>query len=127
MLIRLFTIAAAALWFAAPAVANCQEELNKLKQPTVAAETGAVTDNSGMPATKHQEEVLPGKQQDSGSTTGAVEAISPHQKQVTGQPSEKPTDKIGQLMAEARKMVDAGDEQGCMKKVSELKNLMGIK
>jgi hypothetical protein len=127
MPIRLFTIAAATLWFAAPAVADCQEELNNLKQPTVAAETGAVTDNSGMPATKHQEEVLPGKQQDGGSTTGAVEAISPHQKQVTDQPSTKPTDKIGQLMAEARKMVDAGDEQGCMKKVAELKNLMGIK
>jgi hypothetical protein len=108
-------------------VADCQEELNNLKEPTVAAETGAVTDNSGMPATKHQEEVLPGKQQDGGSTTGAVEAISPHQKEVTGQPSTKPTDNIGQLMAEARKMVDAGDEQGCMKKVSELKNLMGIK
>ena len=125
MPIRLFTIAAATLWFAAPAVADCQAELNNLKQPTVAAETGAVTDNSGMPATKHQEEVLPGKQQ--GSTTGAVEAISPHQKQVTDQPSGKPTDKIGQLMADARKMADAGDEQGCMKKVPELKNLMGIK
>jgi len=56
-----------------------------------------------------------------------VEAISPHQKQVTGQPAGKPTDKISQLMVEARKMVDAGDEQGCMKKVSELKDLMGIK
>ena len=131
MFIRLFTIAAATLWFAAPAVADCQEELNNLKQPTVTAETGAATDNSGMPATKHQEEVLPGKQgsgtETTGSTTGAVEAISPHQKQVTDQPSGKPTDKIGQLMAEARKMGDAGDEQGCMKKVSELKNLMGIK
>lgn len=31
--IRLFTIAAATLWFAAPAVADCQEELNNLKQP----------------------------------------------------------------------------------------------
>jgi hypothetical protein len=48
-------------------------------------------------------------------------------KQVTGQPSDKSTDKIGQLMADARKMANAGDEQGCMKKVSELKNLMGIK
>jgi hypothetical protein len=132
MLIRLFTLTAATLLFAAPAVADCQEELNNLKQPTVTAETGAVTDNSGMPATKHQEEVLPGKQQGtgteaSGSTTGAVEAISPHQKQVTDQPAGNPTDKISQLMADARKMVDAGDEQGCMKKVSELKNIMGIK
>ncbi len=132
MFIRLFTIAAATLCFAAPAVAACQEELNNLKQPAVTAETGAATDNSGMPATKHQEEVLPGKQQSSGtestgSTTGAVEAISPHQKQVTDQPSGNQTEQIGQLMAEARKMVEAGDEQGCMKKVSELKNLMGIK
>ncbi|MEK1851594.1 MAG: hypothetical protein AAAC48_06820 [Phyllobacterium sp.] len=132
MSIRLFAIAAATLWFAAPAVADCQQELSNLKQPAVSAETGAVTDNSGMPATKHQEEVLSGKQQKSGteitgSTTGAVEAISPHQKQVTGQSSGTPTDKIGQLMVEARKMVDAGDEQGCMKKVSELKDLMGIK
>jgi hypothetical protein len=130
MHIRLFTIAAATLWFASPAAADCQGELNNLKQLAVTAETGAVTDNSGMPATKHQEEVLPGKQQGSetsGSTTGAVEAISPHQEQVTGQPAGKPADKIDQLMAEASKMVDAGDEQGCMKKVSELKNLMGKK
>ena len=132
MFIRLFAIAAATLWFAAPAVADCQEELNNLKQATVSAETGAATDNSGMPATKHQEEVLSGKQQGSGtevtgSTTGAVEAISPHQKQVTDQPSGTQTEKIGQLMAEAGKMANAGDEQGCMNKVSELKNLMGIK
>ncbi|PSH59052.1 hypothetical protein CU102_27775 [Phyllobacterium brassicacearum] len=132
MFIRLFTIAAATLCFAAPAVADCQEELNNLKQATVSAETGAATDNSGMPATKHQEEVLSGKQQGSGtevtgSTTGTVEAISPHQKQVTDQPSGSQTEKIGQLMAEAGKMANAGDEQGCMNKVSELKNLMGIK
>ncbi len=132
MFIRLFTIAAATLCFAAPAAAACQEELNNLKQATVSAETGAATDNSGMPATKHQEEVLSGKQQGSGtevtgSTTGAVEAISPHQEQVTDQPSGTQTEKIGQLMAEAGKMANAGDEQGCMNKVSELKNLMGIK
>jgi hypothetical protein len=132
MLIRLFTIAAATLWFAFPAVADCRAELKNLEQPTVTAETGAVTDKSGMPATKHQEEVLPGKQQGSGtetagSTTGAVEAISPHQKQVTGQASGKPTDKIGQLTTEARKMVEAGDERGCLNKVAELKSLMGIK
>lgn len=131
MFVRIFTIAAVTLYFAAPAVADCQEELNNLKQPTISAETGAATDSTGMPATKHQEEVLSGKQgtgtETSGSTTGAVEAISPHQKQVTAQPSEQPADKIGQLMSEARKMVDAGDEQGCMKKVSELKTLMGIK
>lgn len=128
MRIRLFTIAVTMLWFSAPAVADCQAELSNLKQPTVTAETGAVADSSGMPATKHQQEVLPGKQQEStGSTTDAVEAISPHQKDVTGQPSGNPTDKIDQLIAEARTMVDAGDEQGCMKKVSELKSLMGIK
>lgn len=90
MLIRFFTIAAAGtLLFAAPAVAHCQQELSDLEQPAVSAETGAATDNSGMPATKHQEEVLSGKQQQSGTettgtTTGTVEAISPHQKQVTG-------------------------------------------
>lgn len=132
MPIRLFALAAATLWFAAPAVADCKEELNKLKQPAVNAETGAATDKSGMPATKHQEQVLSGEQQKNGtettgSTTGAVEAISPHQKQVTGQPSDQPADKIGELMAAARKMVDSGDEQGCLKNVSELKDLMGVK
>ena len=132
MFIRLFTIAAATLCIAAPAAAACQEELNNLKQPAVSAETGAATDNSGIPATKHQEEVLSGKQQSTGtevtgSTTGAVEAISPHQKQVTDQPSGNQTEQIGQLMAEARKMINAGDEQGCMNKVSEPEELDGYK
>lgn len=81
-----------------------------------------------MPATQHQEEVLSGKHQSgsTGSTSGEVEAISPHQKQVTGQATEKNGD-IGQILADARKLADSGDEEGCMRKLGELKDAMGMK
>jgi hypothetical protein len=120
---------------AAPAFADCREELTKLEQPAVTAETGAATSESGMPATKHQEQVLQGNQSASPETTGStsdagaasnqVEAISPHQKEVTGEATGKDADQVATLMTEARKMADAGDETGCMQKVTELKDLMG--
>jgi hypothetical protein len=84
--------------------------------------------------TKHQEELLPG-QQDSGttgststgSTSEGVKALSPHQKEVTGQATGDGADKPSRLMTEARQMAKAGDEKGCMNKLSELKNLIGVK
>jgi hypothetical protein len=100
-----------------------------LEQPAVSAETGATTGKSGMPATKHQEEVMPGNQGTSGETTGStsnkVEAISPHQQQVTGEATGHDADQVAKMTTEARQMADAGDEAGCMKKVTELKDMLG--
>jgi hypothetical protein len=111
------------------AFADCRQELTKLDQAAVSAQTGAATDPSGMPATKHQKEVLSGNQQGTseettGSTSGKVEAISPHQQEVTGGATGHNADQISQTMAEARKLADAGDEAGCMQKVTELNGLM---
>ena len=100
-----------------------------LEQPVVSAETGASTDKSGMPVTEHQEEVMPGNQTPSGETTGStsgkVEAISPHQEQVTGGATGRNADQVAQMTTEARTLADAGDEAGCMAKVTELKGLLG--
>ncbi|MGB3391129.1 MAG: hypothetical protein WBA88_24465 [Pseudaminobacter sp.] len=133
MSIRLATFTALSLAMAVPAFADCREELTQLEQPAVTAETGAATNESGMPVTKHQEEVLPGNQgvtgettgSTTGSTTGKVEGVSPHQKEVTGAATDQPSDQVAKLMTEAREMADAGDEAGCMQKVTELKDLMG--
>lgn len=135
MYMRLATFTALSVMLAAPAFADCQEELTKLEQPAVTAETGAATNESGMPVTKHQEQLLPGNQGTSPETTGStsdagtasdqVEAISPHQEEVTGKATGDDADQVATLMTEAREMADAGDEAGCMQKVTELKNLMG--
>jgi hypothetical protein len=129
---RIATAAAFVLTLTSPALADCNQELKALEQNVVSAETGASTSESGMPATKHQEEVLAGKQKSgepktTGSTAGAVEPTSPHQEQVTGKRSTQSAKHASQLMAEARKMSEAGDEQECMKKVAELKDILGVK
>jgi len=70
-----------------PAAANCEAELSKLKDAVTAAETGATTAESGVPATKHQEQVLTataGTETTESSSGAAVEAVTPHQKEVTG-------------------------------------------
>ena len=127
MSIRLATIIAISFLVASPALADCKHDLAMLEQPAVSAETGASTDKSGMPVTQHQEQVMPGNQTTSGETTGStsnkVEAISPHQEQVTGVATGH--DQIAQMMPEARKLADTGDEAGCMRKVTELKGLLG--
>jgi hypothetical protein len=132
MFVRLATTTAFSLLMATPGFADCSRELKALEQAVVTAETGASTNESGMSATEHQEEVLQGNQQDSGtettgSTGGKVEAISPHQKQVMGLPSGQSSTQVSELMAEAGKLAEAGDEPGCMNKVSELKTLLGAK
>jgi hypothetical protein len=55
-----------------------------LEQKVVSAETVASTSETGMAATKHQEELLTGKQKSgapetTGTTARAVEPASPHQ------------------------------------------------
>jgi hypothetical protein len=125
-----FLITAAVLCLmAGPTWAGCTEELAKLEPAVVTAETGASTDPSGMDPTKHQEEVLSGAKTDAGtettaSTSGQVEATSPHQKEVMGQKDTKAPD---QIMKDASEMAKAGDEAGCMKKLDELKSALGEK
>jgi len=128
---RIATVAAFALILASPAFADCKQDLKALEQNVVSAGTGASTSESGMPATKHQEEVLAGKQKSgepetTGSTAVAVEPTSPHQEQVTGKRTQS-DEHASQLMAEARQMSEAGNEQECMKKVTELKDMLGAK
>jgi hypothetical protein len=133
MLIRLIAATAVPLLLAAPALADCRQELDKLGQAITSAETGASGSGSGAPVTEHQEEVMPGEQKKgtgteiTGSTGTQTEAISPHQEQVTGTRTGESADKPSQLVAEARKMADAGDEQGCMRKLAEIKGLIGEK
>lgn len=129
---RIATTAAFALILASPAFADCNQELKALEPNVVTAETGASRSESGMPATKHQEELLANKQkgaeqQTTGSTAAAVEPTSPHQEQVVSKRSTQSVEQVNQLMAEARKMSEAGDEPGCMKKAAELKEVLGIK
>ncbi|MER8422023.1 hypothetical protein [Mesorhizobium sp. M1329] len=46
---------------------------------------------------------------------------------MTGNRSAESAEHPSELMAEARKMSQAGDEQGGMKKLAELKDALGIK
>ena len=132
MFTRIAMATALALVLGSPAFADCSQELKKLEPSVVTADTGASTNPSGMPATKHQEQVLSGKQNSgnqevTGSTAGEVKPGSPHQEQVTGKRSAQSAEHASQVMADARKMAQAGDEQGCMKKVADLKHLLGVK
>ena len=51
---------------------------------------------------------------------------SPHQEQVTKRGTQS-AENANQLIAEARKLSAAGNEQECMKKAAELKDVLGIK
>ena len=83
MLNRIATTTALALMLAGPAFADCAKELKALEQNVVSAETGASTNKSGMPVTKHQEGVLRGKQgsgePETTGSTGTVSPTTPHQ------------------------------------------------
>jgi hypothetical protein len=129
MLMRTAIVSGFALILASPALADCNQELAALEPNVVSAETGATSDPSGMPATKHQEEVMAGKQADKETTgaSGQVEPTSPHQEQVTGKRSSQSAEHPSQVMAEAKKMAQSGDEKGCMDKVTELKEMLGTK
>ena len=114
---------------ALPAAANCEQELSKLNDAVTTAETGATTAQSGVPATKHQEEVLTGDKAPAGTeATGsvAVEAVSPHQKEVMGAKGAADAAHPSDLMKEASDLAKAGDEAGCLEKVTQLKKLMGV-
>ena len=131
MSMRIIAATVLPLLLAGPAFANCSQELQKLEQATVSAETGASTNKAGVPVTKHQEEAMRGTQkgvsQETTGSTGQVKAASPHQEQVMGERTAQSGERASQLMTEARKMADAGDEQGCANKLAEIKNVLGQK
>jgi len=95
MALRALAATAALTLLAAPAWADCAEDIEALDAQVIAAETGATAADEDMPATEHQQEVLSGDSQGSqatgedppletgAGTTGDVEAASPHQRQVT--------------------------------------------
>jgi hypothetical protein len=131
MSMHVLITSAAMLLIAGPAFADCNREIERLNEAVTQAETGASTD-AALPATPHQEEVLPGDQQseseEAGGATSAGQEdvpVSPHQQQALtetqgGDP--QPAD----ILAEARDMAEAGDEAGCMEKVTQVKDLLGL-
>jgi len=131
MSVRFLITGAAMLSVAGPAFADCNQEIERLNEAVIEAETGASTD-AAMPATPHQEEVLAGEQQSETEETGAALSAgeaeapaSPHQEEAlagTEGGDQQPAD----ILAEASDMAEAGDEEGCMQKVTEVKNLLGI-
>jgi hypothetical protein len=141
MSMRLLTTSVAMLLIAGPAFADCGQELEGLKQAVTQAETGASSAGSGLPATQHQGQVLAGDQQgDEAAAAGGGAAgqadvpASPHQKQVlaesaagpAGGGDADPDQQAAELVAQASDMVKAGNEEGCMQKVAEAKDLLGI-
>ncbi len=128
MFMRFSTATAFFVLVTAPAFADCAHELSKLEPAVTSAETGSM--QSGMPATKHQQQVLSGDKADvgsetTGSTGGQVEAISPHQQQVMGKGAGGEAHQTSQIVNEANDLAEAGNEDGCMQKLTELKKLLG--
>ena len=135
MAMRFLTTSAAILLIAGPAFADCSKEIDSLKQAVTEAETGASAAESGMPATKHQEQVLAGDQQGDKAASGDATAgqagvpASPHQEQVLAEPAaggDASGQQAADLVAQASDMAAAGNEAGCMQKVAEAKDLLGI-
>jgi hypothetical protein len=131
MSVRVLITGAALLSIAGPALADCNEEIERLDEAVTQAETGASTD-AALPATPHQEEVLAGAQQSGSEETGGASSAgqtevpaSPHQQQALAGPQGGRQQPAG-ILAEARDMAEAGDEEGCMQKVTQVKNLLGI-
>ena len=127
MTIRILPAAAVFGLLAFPAFANCEQELSKLNEAVTASETGATTEQ--VPATKHQEEVMSGDQgtastEPNASSGQAVEAASPHQKVVRSKDAAD-AQHPSEMMKEADDLAKAGDEVGCMEKVTQLKELIG--
>ena len=125
---------AAMLLIAGPAFADCSQEIESLKEAVTQTETGASSAQSGIPATEHQEEVLAGDQQSEESEAGAGAAgqadvpASPHQEQTLAEPAAGADSgqQAAELVAQAGEMSEVGDEEGCMEKVTQAKDLLGI-
>jgi hypothetical protein len=128
---RLLITSAFLLAIAGPAFADCNEEIQSLDEAITQAATGASAD-AALPATQHQEEVIAGSQQ-GGEAAGAAASgqaevpASPHQQQaIAGTQAGEGGQQPAELIAEAREAAEAGDEAGCMEKVAQTKELLGI-
>ncbi|HEX2478942.1 MAG TPA: hypothetical protein VHK45_06650 [Geminicoccaceae bacterium] len=126
---RLLITSAIMLAIAGPAFADCNQEIQSLDEAITQAETGASAD-AALPATPHQEEVIAGSEQ-GGQAAGATASgqadvpASPHQQQALAE-GEAGGQQPAELIAQAREAAKAGDEAGCMEKVAETKELLGI-
>jgi hypothetical protein len=126
---RFLITGAFTLLFAVPAFADCGQEIEALNEAVTQLETGASGAGTGLPATKHQEQVLAGQQQGAtgaggqGAADQADVPASPHQQQVLA--GEQTGEQAAVLIAEAREMAEAGDEEGCMQNVTQAKSLLG--
>jgi hypothetical protein len=133
---RFATMSAVVVLVAGPAFADCSREIQSLKEALTEAETGASSTATGLPATRHQEQVLAGNQGgDKAGVPGPADMpASPHQQKVLGEPAAGPAgasdltagQQAADLVAQAGDMGEAGDEEGCMQKVSQAKGLLGI-
>ena len=131
MSMRFLTTSAVILMIAGPAFADCSQEIESLKGAVTEVETGASTAETGLPATKHQEQVLAGDQQGDKAASGAggqaAVPASPHQEQVLAEPAAGKAasgQQAADLVAQAGDMAAAGNEEGCMQKVAEAKDLL---
>ena len=131
MSMRFLTTSAVILMIAGPAFADCSQEIESLKGAVTEVETGASTAETGLPATKHQEQVLAGDQQGDKAASGAggqaAVPASPHQEQVLAEPAAGKAasgQQAADLVAQASDMAAAGNEEGCMQKVAEAKDLL---
>ena len=118
MTFRLLFTSTLALTLAGPAFADCMQEIQSLSKAVIQAETGASSAATGLPATQHQESLLAGDQQaKTAETAGANTAkeempASPHQQQaLTEQTEQGGEQQPADLIAEARVMAEAGDEE----------------
>jgi hypothetical protein len=129
MAMRFLTTSAVILLIAGPAFADCSQEIQSLKEAVTQAETGASSSETGLPATQHQEQVLAGDQQGDKGAAGAGVAG-----QVLADPAAGPAgggdaasgQQAADLVAQAGDMAEAGNEEGCMQKVTQAKDLLGI-
>ena len=122
MAIRFLTTSAVILLIAGPAFADCSQEIESLKQAVTEAETGASTAESGMPATKHQEQVLAGDQQGDKAASGDAAAgqagvpASPHQEQALAEPAAGGNAQAADLVSEASDMAAAATRKAACRK-----------
>jgi hypothetical protein len=140
MSMRFLTTSAIMLLIAGPAFADCRQEIQSLNEALTQAQTGASSAETGLPATQHQEQVLAGDQQGNKGAAGAGGAsqadipASPHQQQALAEPAAGPSgggnaaseQQAAELVAQAGDMAEAGNEEGCMQKVTQAKDLLGI-
>jgi hypothetical protein len=127
---RLLITSAFMILVAVPAFADCNQEIESLDKAVTQLETDVSGAGSGLPATEHQKQVLAGQQQGESGAAGQSAAgqadvpASPHQQQVLA--GDQAGQQVTDLIAEAREMAEAGNEQGCVQKVSQAKDLLGI-